>query len=119
EPFSCRDTTGACTGDPDSEMQLSEDAAGYALSYPAGVSEHYDTAGRLVSETDPRGRITTYGYTSGKLTSVTGPFGHTLTFAWNGGHIASVTDPAGEIYAYTYDAKHNLTRVDYPDGDRK
>ena len=52
-----------------------------------GRQERYDTTGKLVSETDASGKVTTYGYdSSGKLMSVMSPFGQEITFPIGANH---------------------------------
>ncbi len=119
ERFTC--TGGACQGDADTKLTLTQDASGYTLVTKDGASERYDTAGRLLSETDSAGRPMGYAYdTRGQLSSVTGPFGHSLTIAYSSGRIRTITDPSGQVITYSYDANtNNLTMVAYPDDTAK
>ncbi|MEW6330672.1 MAG: RHS repeat-associated core domain-containing protein [Pseudomonadota bacterium] len=119
EPFSC--ANNSCTGDPDSELTLTQDASGYTLTLMGGSIEHYDTTGKLLSESSPSGQTTTYSYdTSGRLSTVTNIFGLALTFGYNASnHVSTIVDPAGHVISYSYDANNNLTRVDYPDSIAK
>ncbi len=119
EPSTC--SNGTCTGDADSKLALTQDAAGYTLTLRDNTIERYNLTGKIVSETSPTGQITNYGFdTSGRLATVTDAFGHTLTFGYNtNNHISTVTDSAGQVIGYTYDINNNLTRVDYPDATAK
>ena len=128
EPFTC--SNGTCTGDPDTHFILTPDTSGYTLMLRGGVSERYDLLGKLLTETDTFGQITTYGYTNGRLATVTGPFGHTLTFGYDvNGRVTTLTDPEGNIIYYDYDNTFptpvapvpigNLTRVRYADNTAK
>ncbi|MFQ5937131.1 MAG: DUF6531 domain-containing protein, partial [Acidiferrobacterales bacterium] len=109
---------GVWQADSDVDPKLEQTASGWTYSLPDSSRETYDTAGRLVSETDRSGKTTTYGYdASGRLETVTGPFGHVLTLAYDPeGRLNRLTDPAGAIYVYDYDLNGNLSQVTYPDG---
>lgn len=119
DPFT--KTGGNWAGDPDTDRVLRETTGGYTVDLPDGRTEQYDTAGKLISETDRNGQITTYTYDSaGKLTTVTGPYGHTLQFVYDAnGHLTRLTDPNGKIITYSYDAQNNLSTVSYPDGGQR
>ncbi|GEM_PF-973907 len=120
EPFSCPSGTGTCSGNADTTLTLTKDASGYTLTRRNGATERYDTSGRLLTETDRNGLVTSYAYNgSNQLTSIIGPYGHVTAFAYSGTHISSLTDPSGRVYSYTYDANNNLSRVSYPDGAAK
>ncbi|MBI3898508.1 MAG: RHS repeat protein [Gammaproteobacteria bacterium] len=121
ELFYCP-TSGACNGDPDTDLVLVRDATGYTLTYPDGSVDRYRGTSDLViapiiSTTDRVGRVTTYTYDSAdKLLTITGPFGHTLQFTYEAtGKLATVTDAATRITRYYYDTQNNLIRVMYPD----
>ncbi|OGI40901.1 MAG: hypothetical protein A2140_08115 [Candidatus Muproteobacteria bacterium RBG_16_62_13] len=119
EPFTCP-TSGACSGDSDTQMLLSKDTTGYTLTVRDNATERYDLNGRLVSEKDASGRTTSYAYdANGRLYTVTGPFGHKLTFSYNPGVWSTLTDPAGQVITYGYDVNKNLIRVTYPDTTAK
>jgi len=119
DPFS--KTNGNWVGDSDTDRVLRETTGGYTVDLPDGRTEQYDTAGKLISETDRNGQITTYTYDSAnKLTTVTGPYGHTLQFVYDANaHLTSLTDPNGKIITYSYDAQNNLSTVSYPDGGQR
>lgn len=89
-----------------------------ALTLADGATEDYDLQGRIVSEKDRVGKVTTYTYDSdGYLLSVTGHFGHTLSFAYDSdGHLSSLTDPDSNTIVYGYDSNDNLATVTYQDG---
>ncbi len=105
-------------GPADTDVLLEQVADGFQLSRGSGAVEHYDLAGRPVSDADRAGRETRYAYDrDGRLTTVTGPFGHRLALDYGeGDHIAAITGPAGRRYAYGYDDAGNLVTVTYPDG---
>ncbi|WP_172731733.1 RHS repeat-associated core domain-containing protein [Pluralibacter gergoviae] len=69
----------------------------------------WDNYGRLLSETDPLGRTTTYQYSrnSGRLFSLTLPDGSRQFQQW---------DPLGRLTQQT-DAQGNVTRYSYPDDE--
>lgn len=123
EPFTCY--SSVCTGDADTQLQLTRDATGYTLTHRDKSSERYNLTGKIVSETDSAGRTTSYGYDgSNRLSTATDFSGHTLTFGYDASnHIATVTDSAGQIVRYSYavniNTSNNLVRVDYPDATAK
>jgi RHS repeat-associated protein len=120
EVFTC--STSACLGDADTHLTLSKDASGYTLAVnPSGVTERYDTTGKLQTETDAAGRTTRYGYdASGRVSTVTGPFGHVAVLGYGtNNHVTLVTNAANQTIGYVYDSNNNLARVNYPDGTAK
>lgn len=120
EPFTCP-TSGTCTGDIDTGFALTKDTTGYTLTLRHNATERYGLNGRIVSETDASGRITSYAYdANGRLYTVTTPSGHTLTFGYDSSNrVSTITTPASEVIGYAYDAKNNLTCVAYPDSTVK
>ncbi|WP_372521572.1 RHS repeat-associated core domain-containing protein [Sulfuricaulis sp.] len=120
ESFVCNG--GACQGDADTQIALTQDANGYTLTMDKdGAVERYDTAGKLVTETDRTGRTTSYSYdysydTSGRLATVTGPFGHRLTLSYDANNHIYQINGGAQFPRYTYDANNNLTRVTYYPG---
>lgn len=131
--------TGAGTyaSPPDVDAELRSDASGYTLTGGDETVFRFDTAGALVSVTDPSGNVTTLSHAGGRLSSVTDPAGRTIGFGYDAaGRIATATDPvgqvwryryqdgdlvevenpAGEVWRYTYDA-HRIVTVTDPDGD--
>ncbi len=112
---------GVWTGDPDTNLQLTEDATGYILTMPDNRAERYDLNGKLISETTATGLTTQYAYdTNGRLETVTGPFGHSLTLGYGptNGWMDTLTDPAGNVYRYGYTTQGSsyvLSEVAYPD----
>jgi YD repeat-containing protein len=111
ESFVCNG--GVCQGDTDTRIALTQDANGYTLTTIGdGAVERYDTAGKLVTETDRSGRTTNYSYdASGRLYTITGPFGHRLTLSYNANNHISQISGGAETPGYTYDANNNLIRV--------
>jgi RHS repeat-associated protein len=79
---------------------------------------NFDSTGKLQTETDRNGWITTYTYNgAGQLASVTNNFGRTLAFGYNGaGQLTTVTTPDARVIAYAYDSTGRLVSVLYPDG---
>ena len=114
EGFTCN--TGVCQGDADTRITLTQDADGYTLTMDKdGVVERYDTAGKLLTETDRNGRTTSYGYNSnGRLTSITGPFGHRLALSYTtNNHVYQISNGYQLLATYTYNASNKLTNVGY------
>jgi RHS repeat-associated protein len=79
-------------------------------------------AGLIATETDPLGRVTTYGYdVSGNLTSITYADGTadeaTVEMAYTNGLLTTSTDELGKDTTYAYDDLNQLTTVTLPDPD--
>ncbi|MFO0929428.1 MAG: tandem-95 repeat protein [Gemmataceae bacterium] len=89
---------------------LSETLA-YGTAQPSTTSYVYDTAGNLLSLTDPSDNITTWTYdTLGRETSMTDPLGHTVTRGYDSeGRLAWVTDRRGLRREYGYDGEGRPT----------
>jgi YD repeat-containing protein len=89
------------------------DAAGETTTFT------YNTAGQLLTETNPLTETTTYAYdTDGYLTSVTGAVtGSMTTFTYDDyGRVDSITDSDDYVVTLDYDALDRPTEIGYPDG---
>jgi YD repeat-containing protein len=89
------------------------DAAGQTTQYT------YNTAGQLISLTNPLGQKTTYKYNStGDLTSIVNANGKTAaSFTYDiFDRVATYTDSESWTVSYGYDAADRLTLATYPDG---
>ncbi len=101
------------------------DADGRVLSVtdPLGrVTEYtYTSAGQVTSVTDPLGQTTTYEYDSrGRLLKRTDPLGNETTFAYDyAGHLVSMRDAAGGTTSYTYHPNGQRATTTYPDGSTR
>jgi len=109
------DGAGGWVGEMDTRRRITQSPQGYKVDYPLGNSEFYSPDGRLLTDTDRFGRVTTYGYSGNLLVSITGPYGHkiTLTGRTNG---FQVTFPNTRSVIYTTDGNYNLATIQYPDG---
>ncbi|MGA3117303.1 MAG: RHS repeat-associated core domain-containing protein [Syntrophobacteraceae bacterium] len=85
----------------------------YTFTLKNQQSDTFDKTGRLISQTDRNGLVTTLTYdaTSGQLTKVADPAERALTFTWSNGVVSGVTDPADRTVSYTYDTSGNLSTV--------
>lgn len=119
--------------DPNQQSQSSQ----------APLTNVYDTAGRVTSQTDFAGRTTTFDYTSiANATKVTDPAGRVTVDYYSTGlrtqsvtgygtssaaatsftydpvteQLASITDPDNHTASYQHDARGNLTKVTDPMG---
>jgi|GEM_PF-995382 len=74
------------------------------------------TTGRLTSQTDPLGNVTTYAYdSSGRLTTRTDPRKNNTTYTYNtAGDVASVKDPLNRTTSYLYNTMGQVTRITDP-----
>ena len=83
----------------------------------SGEVTEFDSAGRMLSQTDRSGNSTTFGRdATGLLTTITNPFGQVTTLAYTQGKLASVTDPAGRVIQISQ-SNGNLTTITNPDPD--
>jgi RHS repeat-associated protein len=87
------------------------DASGQTTTYT------YNSAGQVLTVTNPLSQVTTSSYTSGYLMTVTGPVsGSTTTYTYDGfGRVRTVTDSDSYTLTYDYDALNRQTVVTYPD----
>ncbi|MFQ5711397.1 MAG: RHS repeat-associated core domain-containing protein [Candidatus Geothermarchaeales archaeon] len=108
--------------------------------YPSGTTSYtYDSLGRIVEVTDPRGGTTRYSYDTfnhlsrvvdpagsmvqygydsmGRLVNITNARGYSTTFGYDGeGRLQKETDPLGHSTTYTYDSRGYLLERTSPDG---
>jgi RHS repeat-associated protein len=97
---------------------------GASPHFNARSSFSYNSAGQILTATDPLGTITQYGYDAfGNQTSMIGDAGNNnhlnqLT-SWSyspQGDAVSVTDPNGNVTTSAYDADRRLTATTLPNG---
>jgi RHS repeat-associated protein len=71
----------------------------------------FSPTGKLVSESDRNGYVTSLAYkASGQLQTVTDPEGRTIQFTYGtNGFISSATDSSGRTVTFSYDANGDLT----------
>lgn len=84
-----------------------------------GEIHRFDAAGKLLSVADPNGNQTVLSYdVNNRLVSITDPFGRVLNVTSDPtfGYVTSVSDSAGTIASYFYGPSLELTRVEYSDG---
>jgi RHS repeat-associated protein len=109
-------TPGALTGPVwnQSKLILNSDGS-YSYTLPNQTIDHFDSSGRLLTETDRNGNATTmHRNAEGRLETVSDASGRELTLAYNAeGEIETVTDPAGHKAKYTYEGG-NLATVTLP-----
>lgn len=82
----------------------------------AQVRNVYNAQGRVASQTDPTGAVTSYAYNGGE-TDTTMPDGGVWTDVYSHNHLLSQYDPFGNRTEYVYDGKSNLTRRSDPLGN--
>lgn len=88
---------------------------GFQHIHRSGAIEVYAGDGRLLSETDPAGVVTVYGYDGDVATTVTRR-GRTLTIVYGAdGRPQRVETASGVQAVYSYEGSR-LDRVDYADG---
>ncbi|MEV8529402.1 FG-GAP-like repeat-containing protein [Streptomyces sp. NPDC052000] len=80
------------------------------------VRSVYDAQGRVSSQSDATGAVTSYAYHSGE-TDTTMPDGGVWTDVYSNNHLLSQYDPFGNRTVFTYDKKSNVSRVTDPTGN--
>jgi YD repeat-containing protein len=106
---------------PDFFGQMVKNGDGsYTVTFKDGRVHQFNSAGKLVSQTDRQGNQTTLGYnSSGSLISITDPFGRILSITTNvSGRVLSISDTIGTIATYTYGSDQVLLSVTYADNSR-
>ncbi len=84
----------------------------YTFTLKNQQSDTFDKNGRLISQTDRNGLVTTLSYGSNWLAAVTDPAGRQLVFTTaSSGLVSSVADPVGRTVSYAYDGSGNLVTV--------
>ena len=107
-------TGGSFTAPPNVFATLVQNGDGtYTFTRRSREIFVFSSAGKLTSERDLNGNVTTLSYDgSGNLTAVTDPAGRQLTFSYGAnGKVATVTDPGNRMVSYGYDGAGNLTSV--------
>jgi RHS repeat-associated protein len=103
--------------DPWVQAKLSEEGSTYVYTLPDQHKLKFNSAGRLISETDGNGNSLTMSYDPEEeelLESVADGAGRKLTFNYNEeGFVESVKDPMGHTVKYTYESD-NLKSVTEP-----
>lgn len=79
----------------------------------------YNSYGLVTSETDPRGKVTSYSYDTYNLypTTVTNPLSQatTLTYDYSSGAVKQTTDPNGNVFTTVYDGLDRPLEEKIPD----
>ncbi len=94
----------------------------YSITYGYGTEQArtetfaYDSAGRLLSQTDPASRKTTYGYNAaGDRTSMKDPAGNETKWTYNATHdVIAQTTPGGLTTTLTRDEQGNVESLSRP-----
>ncbi len=76
----------------------------------------FDASGRLLSEQDLNGYVTSLHYSGSQLATVSSAGGRALHFAWTGSHITVVSDDLGRTVHFGYGTAGDLTQVTAADG---
>ena len=108
---------------PGTDVQYGYNPAGLLASVidAAGTTTMtYDTLGRTLSLTDPRGPAMGFSYTAaGRLASLVYPGGRTLTPQYDrSGRLTSLTDWLGHVTRFAYEPAGRVTIVSLPNGTR-
>ena len=98
-----------------SELINNEDGS-FSRTLKNGIRFEYDANGLQVAKIDRNGNTTTYAYDAQeRLISITDPVGKVTTLTYSGNNLASVTDPASRVSTFSHDADGNMTQVTFPD----
>jgi RHS repeat-associated protein len=94
------------------EARLVKEGANYVYTLPDQLKLEFNSAGRLIKETERNGNSNTFTYNaSNQLEKVTDGDSRTLTFKYKaGGQVESITDPMAHVVKYGYESG-NLTSV--------
>jgi RHS repeat-associated protein len=93
---------------------------GLRRTLPNGSVQEFNSAGRLITDTDRQQNQTSYFYDSqGRLTRIVDPVGLQTSFRYNQGRLSEVEDPAGRISHMQHDADGNLIQIQDPDGSTR
>ncbi len=111
---------GVWVGDADSDYLVAETGtSGFTVTDSHKNVSEYDSAGRLLSETDAQGRTQSYTYdVENRLISIANHYGVSLSFVYSAdgkNHVTQVIETNGVVYRYEYDSNDNLIAVIYPD----
>lgn len=93
---------------------------GWNYETPSG-SETYDANGKLVSITDPKGRVRRMEYDEqNRLRIVNSDFGETLEFIYTAtNYVKTMKDHSSRIWTYDYDEFDRLTVITNPDATQR
>jgi len=81
-----------------------------------GSQVHFDAEGLQTSSVDPNGNTTSFAYDGQqRLVSITDPAGKVTQLRYTGQRLSEIENPAGRITRFTHDATGNLTRITNPD----
>ncbi|MDE7270501.1 MAG: PKD domain-containing protein [Acetatifactor sp.] len=84
----------------------------YTITAPSGMKFDFDSAGKLVKQTDENGKTISISHSAGKTTITEDISGKHLYLNYNdAGLMTSVTDDNGRKTALSYDENKNLTAV--------
>lgn len=130
-------SSGSLCSTPCALITRDQDANGNITTY-SWTSLANQTGPFIANETDPVGRVTTYGYeqasasvclsendrggctswsTGYRVKTATDPYGRVATYTYNGaGQLASVANAAGFTTQYAYDSNGHLSSVTDADG---
>ena len=114
-----RQADGSFTGSPRLRATLVANSDGtYTFTRKRELTMVFDSAGKLLSETDRHGLVTRLTYNSqAQVTQVTDPSGRTIAFGYDGaGLLSTATSPSGATVTYTHNPAGDLTAVADPTG---
>jgi len=92
---------------------LSANSSGYLYTLANQRADQFDSSGKLLSETDRNGYITSLTRNgAGQVVSITDPSNRSLSLTYTGtGQVLTVSDSYGRTATYGYDANFNLAQV--------
>ena len=97
-------------------MHTKTDPAGYTTTYTYDNNYYYN---RVLTSTDPEGKVKTLSYPTTDTTTVTEKDGGVWTYKYNAtlGTLTEKTDPLGGKTSYLYDARLNRTSETDPNNN--
>lgn len=99
---------------------LTDNNGGYIRELSTGSKIQYNAIGLQTHRIDRNGNATLYTYNNEeRLISITDPVGKITTLVYEGGKLSTITDPVGRVSQFEYDANGDFVKVTFPDGTFK
>ncbi len=115
-PMNCTDNNCRYVSGDGDFSTLTTSGNNFILTLVNGNEIHFDAQGLQTHTIDRNGNATQYAYDAQqRLISITDPVGKVTTLSYTGAFLDTVTDPAGRISVFEYDQDGNLIKITFPD----